>query len=48
MFQDNILQPTYDEMPADDNSNGSADSDTGDESNQQLECPWVNLSKEVN
>ncbi|PLW19178.1 hypothetical protein PCASD_20547 [Puccinia coronata f. sp. avenae] len=47
MFQDDILQPTYDEMPADDNSDQSVDSDTGDESNQQLECPWVNLSEEV-
>ncbi|PLW36549.1 hypothetical protein PCANC_15495 [Puccinia coronata f. sp. avenae] len=44
---DDILQSTYDEMPVPEQADGVEYESEGDESQQENECPWMNLSADV-
>ncbi|PLW41042.1 hypothetical protein PCASD_07964 [Puccinia coronata f. sp. avenae] len=44
---DDILQSTYNDMPTPDRSEHIEDESDANESNQDIECPWVNLYADV-
>ncbi|PLW50273.1 hypothetical protein PCASD_01704 [Puccinia coronata f. sp. avenae] len=44
---DDILQPIYNDIPGPDQADGMENESDGDESQQEIECPWVNLSADV-